>query len=74
MKLPCRCYRNQDAIPKGKELDYSQPSVQGIMYINQLFHMEEVIKAKQTSFDAIKKARLEKEKPIVEGFLSWLDK
>ena len=63
-----------DAIPKGKELDYSQPSVQGIMYINQLFHMEEVIKAKQTSFDAIKKARLEKENPIVEGFLSWLDK
>ena len=63
-----------DAIPKGKELDYSQPSVQGIMYINQLFHMEEMIKAKQTSFDAIKKARLEKEKPIVEGFLSWLDK
>lgn len=23
--------------------------------------------------DAIKKARLEKEKPVVEGFLSWLD-
>lgn len=61
-----------DAIPKGKELDYSQPSVQGIMYINQLFHMEEVIKAKQTSFDAIKKARLEKEKPIVEGFCRGL--
>ena len=63
-----------DAIPKGKELDYAQPSVQGIMYINQLFHLEDVIKAKYTSFDAIKKARLEKEKPIVEGFLSWLDK
>ena len=62
-----------DAIPKGKELDYAQPSVQGIMYINQLFHLEDVIKAKYTSFDAIKKARLEKEKPIVEGFLSWLD-
>ena len=61
-----------DAIPKGKELDYAQPSVQGIMYINQLFHLEDVIKAKYTSFDAIKKARLEKEKPIVEGFLSWL--
>ena len=44
------------------------------MYINQLFHLEDVIKAKYTSFDAIKKARLEKEKPIVEGFLSWLDK
>ena len=63
-----------DAIPKGKELDYAQPSVQGIMYINQLFHLEDVIKAKYTSFDAIKKVRLEKEKPIVEGFLSWLDK
>ena len=57
-----------DAIPKGKQLDYTQPSVQGMMYINQLFHLEDVIKAKYSSFDAIKKARLEKEKPIVEGF------
>lgn len=63
-----------DAIPKGKQLDYTQPSVQGMMYINQLFHLEDIIKAKHSSFDAIKKARLEKEKPIVEGFLSWLDK
>ena len=63
-----------DAIPKGKQLDYTQPSVQGMMYINQLFHLEDVIKAKYSSFDAIKKARLEKEQPIVEGFLSWLDK
>ncbi len=62
-----------DAIPKGKALDYTQPSVQGVMYINQLFHLEDVIKAKHASFDAIKKARLEKEKPVVEGFLSWLD-
>lgn len=63
-----------DAIPKGKQLDYTQPSVQGMMYINQLFHLEDVIKAEHSSFDAIKQARLEKEKPIVEGFLSWLDK
>ena len=62
-----------DAIPKGKALDYTQPSVQGVMYINQLFHLEDVIKRNYTSFDAIKKARLEKEKPVVEGFLSWLD-
>ena len=62
-----------DAIPKGKALDYTQPFVQGVMYINQLFHLEDIIKAKHTSFDAIKKARLEKEKPVVEGFLSWLD-
>ena len=62
-----------DAIPKGKALDYTQPAVQGVMYINQLFHLKDVIKKKYTSFDAIKKARLEKEKPVVEGFLSWLD-
>ena len=36
-------------------------------------HLEDVIRSKYSSFDAIKKARLEKEKPIVEGFLSWLD-
>lgn len=62
-----------DAIPEGKALDYTQPSVQGMLYINQLFHLEDVIRSKYSSFDAIKKARLEKEKPVVEGFLSWLD-
>ena len=44
-----------------------------MLYINQLFHLEDVIRSKYSSFDAIKKARLEKEKPVVEGFLSWLD-
>ena len=62
-----------DAITKGKALDYTQPSVQGMLYINQLFHLEDVIRSKYSSFDAITKARLEKEKPVVEGFLSWLD-
>ena len=62
-----------DAIPKGRQLDYAQPAVQGVFYINQLFHLENAIKAKNTSFDAIKKARLKKEQPIVEGFLSWVD-
>ena len=62
-----------DAIPKGKALDYTQPSVQGMLYINKLLHMKNVIKTNYSSFDAIKKARLEKEKPVVEGFLSWLD-
>ncbi len=50
-----------DAIPKGKALDYTLPSVQGMLYINQLFHLEDVIRSKYSSFDAIKKARLEKE-------------
>ena len=35
--------------------------------------LEDVIRSKYSSFDAIQKARLEKEKPVVEGFLSWLD-
>ena len=62
-----------DAIPKGKALDYTLHPYQGMLYINQLFHLEDVIRSKYSSFDAIKKARLEKEKPVVEGFLSWLD-
>lgn len=62
-----------DAIPKGKQLDYTQPSVQGLMYVNQLFDMEAKIKQKHKTFDAIKEARLAKEKPLIEGFLSWLD-
>ena len=62
-----------DAVPKGKNLDYSQPAVQGILYIDRLFRLEETIKAKSTTFDSLKKARLEKEVPVIEGFLSWLD-
>ncbi len=31
------------------------------------------IKAKCVTFDSLKKARLEKEVPVIEGFLSWLD-
>lgn len=63
-----------DAIPKGKQLDYTQPSVQGVMYINRLFDKEDTIRQKYKTFDAIKEARLVQEKPIIEGFLSWLDK
>ena len=42
------------------------------MYINQFFHMEDVIRAKHTSFNAIKKARFEKEKSIAEAFCRGL--
>ncbi len=63
-----------DAIPKGKQLDYTQPAVQGVMYTNQLFDKEDKIRQKYKSFDAIKEARLSQEKPIIEGFLSWLEK
>ncbi|WP_460298674.1 IS66 family transposase [Clostridium perfringens] len=41
-----------------------------MIYINQLFHLEDVIKAKCSSLEY----PFEKEQPIVEGFLLWLDK
>lgn len=63
-----------DTIPKGKQLDYTQPAVQGVMYVNHLFHLEDEIKRSCKSFDAIKETRLEKEEPIIEAFLTWLDK
>lgn len=62
-----------DAVPKGKQLDYTQPAVQGVMYVNQLFELEKKIRQKHAGdYEAIRKARLEKEKPVVDGFLAWL--
>ena len=50
-----------DAIPKGKQLNYTQPSVQGVMYVNRLFEMEDKIRPKHAGdYEAIRKARLEK--------------
>ncbi len=63
-----------DAVPKGKEHDYTHPAVQGFMYVEKLFNLESGIRSKYKSFDEIRDARLEQEKPIIEGFLEWLDK
>ena len=63
-----------DAVPKGKQFDYTQPAVQGLKYVQELFEAEEKIHAKYTEPDKIKKARLEKELPYLEGFWSWLEK
>lgn len=63
-----------DAIPKGKQFDYTQPAVQGLKYVQELFALEDKIHARYTDPDAIKKARLEKELPYLEGFWSWLEK
>lgn len=63
-----------DAIPKGKEYDYTQPAVQGLAYVNKLFDMERFIHAKKgVNFDDIKKYRVEKETPVLDGFFSWLE-
>lgn len=64
-----------DAIPKGKEYDYTQQAVQGLAYVNKLFDMERFIHArKNVTFDDIKKYRVEKEMPVLDAFFDWLDK
>ncbi len=63
-----------DAIPKGSEYDCNLPAVQGLVYIDKLFELEHKIHEKKgVSFDAVKKYRLEKEKPILDAFWKWLD-
>ena len=62
-----------DAVPKGKQYDYSQPAVQGVQYCNRLFAIEDSINKKYPGdYEKRKQLRLEKEKPVLEAFWSWL--
>lgn len=76
----CSCWAHVrryllEAIPKGKKDDYSQPAVQGLLYIEKLFLLERQIHTKhQNDFESIRKARLEKERPVLDALWSWLDK
>ncbi len=63
-----------DAVPKGKQYDYSQPAVQGVQYCSRLFAIEDSInKNYPGDHQKRKQLRLEKEKPVLEAFWSWLD-
>ena len=63
-----------DAVPKGKQYDYSQPAVQGVQYCSRLFAIEDSINKKYPGdYEKRKQLRLEKEKPVLEAFWSWLD-
>lgn len=63
-----------DAVPKGKQYDYSQPAVQGVQYCNRLFAIEDSITKKYPGdYEKRKQLRLEKEKPVLEAFWSWLE-
>ncbi len=67
-----RCFI--DAVPKGKPYDYSQPAVQGVQYCNRLFAIEDSINKKYPGdYEKRNQMRLEKEKPVLEAFWSWLD-
>ena len=59
--------------PSAEELICANPLTDCVQSF-KFFRLEEDIKAKHTTFDAIRKAWLQKEKPVVEGFLSWLKK
>ena len=74
----CSCWAHVrryllDAIPKGKKNDYTQPAVQGFLYVEQLFGLEAAIHKKYTDPDKIRDARVRKETPVLDGFWAWLD-
>ena len=81
-KLPnakrCSCWAHVrryllDAVPKGKQYDYSQPAVQGLLYVEQLFAAERKIHQKHTDPDRIREERLKAEQKFLSGFFAWLD-
>ena len=75
----CCCYAHirryfLEAVPKGKEKDYTDPAVQGFLYCNKLFEYERGYREKGFSYKQIYNRRLKDQKPVVEAFLVWLDK
>lgn len=63
-----------DAVPKGKAFDYSQPAVQGVQYCDRLFRLEDYVNSHfPGNYEKRKQYRLEKEKPVLEAFWSWLN-
>ena len=74
----CSCWAHTrryfiDAVPKGKQYDYSNPAVQGVQFCSKLFEYERRLQNKKHTFEQRKAYRLEKEKPILDAFWSWLD-
>ena len=74
----CSCYAHirryfVEAIPRGKETDYQNPAVQGMLYCNKLFEYERSYRMKGLSYKQIQKRRLKDQKPVIEAFLSWAE-
>jgi len=61
-----------EAVPKGKELDYSNPAAQGVQYMNRLFDHERHSAAKKHTPAQRYAYRLEKEKPTLDAFWEWI--
>lgn len=62
-----------DAVPKGKQFDYSNPAVQGVQFCSKLFEYERRSQKQNHSYEQRKTYRLEKEKPILDAFWIWLE-
>ena len=61
-----------EAVPKGKELDYNNPASQAVQYCNRLFEYERISQEKGHTFEQRKEYRLQKEKPVLDAFWTWL--
>ncbi len=61
-----------EAIPKGKELDYSNPAAQAVQYRNHLFEYERQSQQKSHTFQQRTEYRPQKEKPILKAFWTWI--
>lgn len=61
-----------EAVPKGKELDYSNPAAQAVQYCNRLFEYERISQEKGHSFEQRKEYRIQKEKPVLDAFWTWI--
>lgn len=59
-----------EAIPKGREKDYDNPAVQGVLYCDRLFALERSYREMGLSHKQIQARRLKDQKPILEDFLA----
>lgn len=74
----CCCYAHIrryfiEAVPKGREYDYSNPAVQGIQFCNRLFDHERHCSERNFSPEQRKEFRERKSRPVLEAFFQWLD-
>lgn len=62
-----------EAVPKGHEFNLSKPAVQGVEFCTKLFKIEEELRKKEHTPEQRRAIRLQKEKPILEAFWSWIE-
>lgn len=73
----CCCYAHirrafVDAVPKGKELDYATPAVQGVQFCNKLFEIERYCTNKKYTPEQRRELRDKKSRVVIDAFIKWL--